>query len=78
MSVKQLSKRLTALILMLTLTACLKAPTASETTNAVFGALGETLPTASRQDTPQTKREIGVHRKVFFDLCAELKAACVE
>lgn len=55
--------------LILTLSACSEIPAASETSAAIFRALEQTLPTASRSDTPQTRREIGIHRKVFFELC---------
>lgn len=54
-----------------TLTACLSLPTGSETTKAVFQTLGKTLPTASRKDTDQTKKEVAIHRKVFYELCGE-------
>lgn len=57
----------------LTLSGCLKVPVASETSAAIMAAWGETLPTASRQDTRQTQLEVGVHRKVYFELCAELE-----
>ncbi len=62
--------------LILTLTACSGALTASETTKAVFAALEPTLPTAAKGDAERTKREVGAHRIVFFELCEELNAGC--
>lgn len=63
-----------ALVTMLTLTACSTPPTGSETSKAILGAWGDTLPTASRNDTPQTKLEIGTNRTVYFELCGKFKA----
>ena len=69
---KHLAKSSTALVLMLTLTACSQKPVGSETSQAIFEVLGKTLPTASRSDTDQTKLEVATHRKVFIGLCVEL------
>jgi len=74
---KPLAKLSLVLVTMLTLTGCLRAPTGSETSKAILGAWGETLPTASRDDTAQTKLEIGTNRTVYFELCGKFKA-CVQ
>lgn len=73
---KQQNTLWTVSLMILTLTACSTPPTASETTKAVFEELEGTLPTASRADTPKTKREVAVHRVVFFELCDKLDAGC--
>lgn len=66
-----LQKRLFgALAMILTLTNCSAQQVAlDQTESAVFQALSKTLPTASRLDTEQTRREVGTHRAVFFELC---------
>lgn len=64
--------------MMLTLSTCLTIPTASETNKAILHSVHSTLPTASRNDTAQTQREIAIHRKVVFDLCKSQKAGCAQ
>ena len=59
--------------MILTLTACLETPVGSATSGQIFEELGATLPTASTEDTEQTRWEVGIHRKVFFALCEKLQ-----
>ncbi len=40
-----------------------------ESRTATYEVLGAKLPTASRQDTAQTRREIGEFRVLFIGLC---------
>lgn len=56
----------------MTLTACSNVPAGSETEKEKFRQMSAVLPTASRQDTEQTKREVGVFRALFLALCPEV------
>lgn len=53
------------------LMSCSEVRVASETNKETFRQLEEVLPTASVNDTEQTKREIGVFRTLFFALCPD-------
>ena len=65
-----LKKLCAALGMILMLSGCLSPQTALDRTeHEIFVQLNNTLPTASRRDTERTKREVGIHRKVFVDLC---------
>lgn len=67
-----LTKLSGALALTLILTACSVTQAGPETTKTVLNRLERTLPTASVNDTVQTKLEVGTHRKVFFAICEGL------
>lgn len=71
MSGKRLLKFYAALVVLATLTGCLRPPVASETNNETFAQLNAVLPTASRQDSEQTRREVGVFRTLFLALCPD-------
>ena len=53
------------------LTNCSGAPAGSETEAEKFRQLGRVLPTASTADTMQTRREVGLFRALFIELCPE-------
>lgn len=54
------------------LTSCSTPPAGSETEAEKFRQLRADLPTASRQDTEQTRTEVGRFRALFFALCPEV------
>lgn len=68
---KQLLKLSLALAMTLILMNCSETQTGSATSGAILKAWGDTLPTASQKDTARTKLEIGINRKVYFEVCAQ-------
>ena len=53
----------------LTLTSCFAQPGGFATNRETFYQLNEVLPTASTEDTEQTRLEVGTFRRVFLGLC---------
>ena len=66
------------LALFLILSACSERPAGSETTTAVLAQWGQTLPTASVNDTAQTQREVALNRALYFDLCKRFTACAAD
>ena len=66
-----------AILLKLTiLTSCSPAQEGSATEREEFRHMRAVLPTASRSDTEQTRREVGTFRALFLELCPE--AVCAQ
>ena len=65
----QLPSVIAAISMMMVLTSCSEELAGSETIREKDRQLLDVLPTASIHHTMRTKREVGVFRSLFFELC---------